>query len=119
MDGFKPFIKHFSASVESIDRGTKYAIDTSISLCLEHNCKSIFVFVPNHSTLDVNPFASDYRKYMSKYVSGNNQIFIDTTNKIRALGSAGYSPFGIHPSPDSYVIIAEAIGNELTNSKNN
>jgi len=112
--GFTPYYEKFISNNSSIDPGTRYAVDTAVSLCKEHACTPIFVYVPNDDVWYKDKMASKYRYNLEHYLNKENQKFIDTTADIKALGLDGYAPNGMHPSGLGYHVIGEAISKVIS-----
>ena len=117
LDGLLPLLKQYVPNTGLIDPGSKYAVDTAVSLCKEYGCTPIFVYVPNPPVWNTNIAAATYYSNLKNYLERKNQHFVDTKNFLWDLDFSSYSPNGLHPSEIGYNIIGDAILKKISEEK--
>jgi hypothetical protein len=117
LDGLLPLVRSYVPESGLIDSGSKYAIDTAVSLCKEYDCTPIFIYVPNPPFWSSNVAAASYSSELKNYLKKENLHFIDTKNQLWNSDLNSYAPYGIHPSEIGYNIIGNAIFRKISEKK--
>ena len=117
LDGFLPLLKQYVPNTGLIDPGSKYAVDTAVSLCKDYGCTPIFVYVPYPPVWITNIAASTYYSNLKNYLKNENQHFVDTKNLLWDPDFNRYATHGMHPSEIGYSIIGDAISKKILEQK--
>ena len=118
LDGLLPLVRSYIPETGLIDSGSKYAVDTAVSLCKEYDCTPIFVYVPNPPFWSSNIAAASYSSELKNYLEKENQHFVDTKNLLWVSDSNSFATNGIHPSKIGYNVIADAISKKILEQRN-
>ena len=111
-----PFTRHllrnFINKSNKLDFGSKLAIDTLNTTCLEIGCKPLVVFIPNSNFWRPDSRAKVYETLLLEYSLKSNIQFWSSRVELEENGSDnGYALKGPHLSPLGNSIVAKGIGN--------
>jgi hypothetical protein len=93
--------------------GTKLAVDVLQEECRRNGCEPLFVYIPNSEFWRPDSRAGESKRLLENYVASKGMTLLDTTDGLKALGDAAYSPAGPHLSPDGNRVVAEQIARFL------
>jgi hypothetical protein len=88
---------------------SQLAIDTLSSECKEVGCTPVVMYIPNSKFWRPDPRASHYLRLLKDYCRTNGIKFIDSSQRIDAIGEDAYAPKGPHLSPLGYRTLSTLI----------
>lgn len=97
-----------------LDILSKLAIDVTINNCKIISCHPIFVYIPNSKFYRPDPYATQYRNNLKKYLRKRKEVLLDATNELNKLGHKAYAIKGQHLSPSGYEAISQLIIREIS-----
>ena len=93
--------------------GTKLAVDVLQEECRRNGCEPLFVYIPNSEFWRPDSRAGESKRLLENYIASKGMTLLDTTDGLKAMGDAAYSPAGPHLSPDGNRVVAEQIARFL------